>query len=199
LAVLKEFVAQQSFDDIRFDLALRRFLSTFRLPGEAQKIDRMMERFAERFIACNPATQLSSDSAYILAFSIIMLNTDLHNPAVKNKIKKTSFIRNNLDVLTKTLPDDPLTLTYRQMLSAIYDAIKEEQIQLHDANGDPMHENPFFYTFFNPEREGWLTKRGGRIKTWKRRYCILTGSCLYYFKFDACTQYVFMISKLKTK
>ena len=26
----------------------------FRLPGEAQKIDRLMEKFAARYIACNP-------------------------------------------------------------------------------------------------------------------------------------------------
>ena len=32
-----------------FDEAIRHFLSGFRLPGEAQKIDRMMEKFAERF------------------------------------------------------------------------------------------------------------------------------------------------------
>lgn len=36
-------------------LALRRqFLWSFRLPGEAQKIDRMMEAFAQRYCQCNP-------------------------------------------------------------------------------------------------------------------------------------------------
>ena len=33
---------------------LRVFLLGFRLPGEAQKIDRMMELFAHRYCACNP-------------------------------------------------------------------------------------------------------------------------------------------------
>jgi len=31
-------------------------------------------------------------------------------------------------------------------------------------------------------KEGWLTKQGGSIKSWKRRYCILKDSKLYYFK-----------------
>jgi len=31
----------------------REFLWSFRLPGEAQKIDRMMECFAERYCECN--------------------------------------------------------------------------------------------------------------------------------------------------
>ncbi|KFO80354.1 Cytohesin-2, partial [Cuculus canorus] len=30
------------------------FLWSFRLPGEAQKIDRMMEAFAQRYCLCNP-------------------------------------------------------------------------------------------------------------------------------------------------
>jgi hypothetical protein len=34
----------------------RAFLSSFQLPGEAQKIDRMMEQFAQRYCDCNPGT-----------------------------------------------------------------------------------------------------------------------------------------------
>lgn len=37
------------FTGMVFDEAIRHFLQGFRLPGEAQKIDRMMEKFAERF------------------------------------------------------------------------------------------------------------------------------------------------------
>ena len=32
----------------------RAFLGSFHLPGEAQKIDRIMEIFAERYLFCNP-------------------------------------------------------------------------------------------------------------------------------------------------
>ena len=55
---------------------------TCRLPGEAQKIDRLMEKFAERFLKCNPGSFKSADVAYVLAYSVIMLNTDAHNPQV---------------------------------------------------------------------------------------------------------------------
>lgn len=34
----------------------RQFLAGFRLPGESQKIDRIMEKFAERYIKTNPDT-----------------------------------------------------------------------------------------------------------------------------------------------
>ncbi|EGG18905.1 pleckstrin domain-containing protein [Cavenderia fasciculata] len=32
------------------------------------------------------------------------------------------------------------------------------------------------------DREGWLTKQGGAIKTWRRRWFVLKGKKLYYFK-----------------
>ncbi len=68
--------------------ARRTFLSGFRLPGEAQKIDRLMEKFAERYVSCNPDAFKSADVAYVLAYSVILLNTDAHNPQVKNKMTK---------------------------------------------------------------------------------------------------------------
>lgn len=39
---------------IKQDIFFRQFLWSFRLPGEAQKIDRMMECFAERYCQLNP-------------------------------------------------------------------------------------------------------------------------------------------------
>jgi Sec7 domain len=43
LKVLHEFVDSMDFGGMAFDLAIRYFLAGFRLPGEAQKIDRLME------------------------------------------------------------------------------------------------------------------------------------------------------------
>jgi brefeldin A-inhibited guanine nucleotide-exchange protein len=48
------FVDLMDFTDMRFVDALRVFLQSFRLPGESQKIDRYMLKFAERYIAGNP-------------------------------------------------------------------------------------------------------------------------------------------------
>ena len=85
-------------------MALRLFLSKFRLPGEAQKIDRIMEavhifislsfhetilifffleQFAKHYCAQNKDCFPHEDVAYMLSFSLIMLNTDLHNPNIK--------------------------------------------------------------------------------------------------------------------
>jgi hypothetical protein len=55
----------------------------FRLPGESQKIDRLMEKFADRYCENNPDVFATADTAYTLAFSVIMLNTDLHSAQVR--------------------------------------------------------------------------------------------------------------------
>ena len=45
----------------------RQFLWSFRLPGEAQKIDRMMEAFAQRYCQCNAGVFQSTGNAILLS------------------------------------------------------------------------------------------------------------------------------------
>jgi brefeldin A-inhibited guanine nucleotide-exchange protein len=86
LRVMYSYVDSFNFQGLEFDEALRSLLFGFRLPGEAQKIDRIMEKFAERYCKCNPKAFTSADTAYVLAYSVVLLNTDAHNPMVKNKV-----------------------------------------------------------------------------------------------------------------
>ena len=53
--VMYRYVDKIEFTDMAFVAALRLFLNNFRLPGEAQKIDRLMEKFASRYLESNPA------------------------------------------------------------------------------------------------------------------------------------------------
>ena len=50
--VMYSYVDQIDFTSLVFVPALRKFLGGFRLPGEAQKIDRLMEKFAACYIEC---------------------------------------------------------------------------------------------------------------------------------------------------
>ena len=52
--MLAAFVDLHDFSDLILVQALRQFLWSFRLPGESQKIDRMMECFAKRYCELNP-------------------------------------------------------------------------------------------------------------------------------------------------
>lgn len=73
--VRKAFAVQFDFQNMRVDMALRVFLESFRLPGEAQKIERLMQTFSQRLFEQSPEPLSSPDTAFVLAYSIIMLNT----------------------------------------------------------------------------------------------------------------------------
>eukprot|EP01135_Chromosphaera_perkinsii_P001666 Nk52_evm43s208 gene=Nk52_evmTU43s208 len=95
LSVLRSYVHLFVMENLELDVAVRRFMRRFRLPGEAQKIDRIMEEFSKGYCKENPDKFSKSDTAYVLAFSIILLNTDIHNPNVRRKMTLDDFIRNN--------------------------------------------------------------------------------------------------------
>ena len=92
LKVMHAYVDSFNFEALDFGEAIRFFLRGFRLPGEAQKIDRIMEKFAERYCKCNPNSFTSADTAYVLAYSVILLNTDVHNNMVKDKVSLENFL-----------------------------------------------------------------------------------------------------------
>ncbi|KAB1274830.1 Cytohesin-2 [Camelus dromedarius] len=150
LAVLHAFVDLHEFTDLNLVQALRQFLWSFRLPGEAQKIDRMMEAFAQRYCLCNPGVFQSTDTCYVLSFAVIMLNTSLHNPNVRDKPGLERFVAMNRGINEGgDLPEE--------LLRNLYDSIRNEPFKIPEDDG-----NDLTHTFFNPDREGWLLKLGGR-------------------------------------
>lgn len=73
------YIDISDFSSMTIVQALRKQLDGFRLPGEAQKVDRIMEKFASRYVECCGLGEFTSaDTVYILSYSIIMLATDLH-------------------------------------------------------------------------------------------------------------------------
>lgn len=171
MKVLDNFINLHSFSNLILVQALRQFLWSFRLPGEAQKIDRMMEKFAIRYCQQNPGVFSDTDTCFVLSFAVIMLNTSLHNPSVKEKPSLDKFITMNRGINNgQDLP--------RQLLESLYESIKQEPFKIPEEDG-----NDLMLTFFNPDREGWLWKQGGRYRGWKRRWFILNDKCLYYFEY----------------
>lgn len=78
---------------LSFDTALRMYLESFRLPGESQKINRVMESFGQRYHSQCPELFKNPDAVYILAYSTIMLNTDQHNNQVGGTSKAPAGLR----------------------------------------------------------------------------------------------------------
>lgn len=129
IKIMHAFVDQMDFARTRFVDALRTFLQSFRLPGEAQKIDRVMLKFAERYTTGNPNAFANADTAYVLGYSVIMLNTDQHSAQVKKRMTVEDFIKNNRGINDNAdLPDEYLT--------GIFDEIAHNEIVLDTERAD---------------------------------------------------------------
>lgn len=87
------------------------------LPGEAQKIDRIMVEFSAAFRkAATPEfrEKNAEDALFVLAFAVVMLNSDLHNQAVKQRMTLPQF-RRNLEG-TIALTEEESAQLYMQVL-----------------------------------------------------------------------------------
>ncbi|KAL0334483.1 UNVERIFIED_CONTAM: Brefeldin A-inhibited guanine nucleotide-exchange protein 1 [Sesamum radiatum] len=119
MKVMHAYVDSFNFDKMGFGEAFRSLLRGFSLPGEAEKIDRIMEKFAERYCKCNPSSFSSADTAYVLAYSVVVLNMDAHY----STMTKADFIRNNRGIDDgKDLPED--------YLGTLYDDIMNNEIKM---------------------------------------------------------------------
>ncbi|KAG7103231.1 hypothetical protein HYQ44_017319 [Verticillium longisporum] len=90
--VLEAYLDLFDFDGKRVDEALRVLLETFRLPGEAPLIERIVTVFADRYCAnATPTEVANQDAVFVLTYAIILLNTDQHNPTVKKTSKRMTL------------------------------------------------------------------------------------------------------------
>ncbi|CAG9855540.1 unnamed protein product [Phyllotreta striolata] len=127
MAVLECFAAELDLSGMQVDVALRKFQQHFRMPGEAQKIERLMEIFSQRYCQCNVdivGKLRSPDTIFVLAFAIIMLNTDLHTPSIKpeRRMRCDDFIKNLRGI------DDCGDID-SNMLTGIYDRVKANEFK----------------------------------------------------------------------
>ncbi|KAG1819513.1 uncharacterized protein BJ212DRAFT_1445963 [Suillus subaureus] len=121
LELLKEFLGLFDFKDKPIADAMREMLETFRLPGESQQIARITETFASIYFASGPAEIKTEDAVYVLAYSVIMLNTDLHNPQIRKRMTIEDYKRNLRGV------NDGTNFS-PEFLQNIYDSIRKREI-----------------------------------------------------------------------
>ncbi|KAL6226487.1 hypothetical protein ACLB2K_000449 [Fragaria x ananassa] len=136
IQVLREYTETFGFAGMNLDSGLRTYLETFRLPGESQKIERILEVFSKNFYEQQPTDIFANkDTVMILCYSLIMLNTDQHNPQVKKKMTEDEFIRNNRAINGgKDLP--------RDYLSDLFHSISNTAIAVFGQSGLQLEMNP---------------------------------------------------------
>uniref|UniRef100_A0A915KF72 SEC7 domain-containing protein n=1 Tax=Romanomermis culicivorax TaxID=13658 RepID=A0A915KF72_ROMCU len=122
--ILKAFVQSFDFRNVRLDQALRPFLETFRLPGEAAEISMVMEHFSEHWHDSNKKPFRSVDAAFTLSYAVIMLNTDQHNALAKrqNQPMTCEAFKKNLNGVNGGQNFD------HQMLEEMYRAVSHNEI-----------------------------------------------------------------------
>lgn len=169
--VLIEYTARFDFEGWQFTEALRVYLESFRLPGEAQKIDRIVQSFANRYYLqniskdepsdgidgstmkassentnkraddelvddslsngnpnVNQSVLKSADAAYVLSFSVVMLNTDQHNDSIRKRMSLEDFVKNCRGINDgEDLP--------KWFLAQVFDSIAAVEIRMSDEAG----------------------------------------------------------------
>ena len=137
-----------SFVGLNVEQGLRHFLTNcgFRLPGEAQKIDRIISTFSQCYWEDNAGDNSKcpfhdQDTVFLISFAIIMLNTDLHKASMfaappgqtipkqkqRKKMTKEEFMKNLRGV------DNSEDLS-REYLAQIYDSIAANPIAIYRSN-----------------------------------------------------------------
>ena len=113
------------FRGLALDAALRLAFAAIHVPGEAQKVDRVIHAFATAYYRQEPGPFVDATAAYVAAFSTMLLNTDQHNPAVRAKMGLEAFLKNNKGINGGA----DLPPAY---LEALYWAVVNEEIRAHE-------------------------------------------------------------------
>ncbi|KAL9029076.1 MAG: hypothetical protein Q9196_002639 [Gyalolechia fulgens] len=92
--VLRSYVRGFKFFGDPLDMSIRKLLMEVELPKETQQIDRVLQAFANRYHECNPGIYASPDEAYFIAFSLLILHTDVFNKNNKHKMQKLDYTKN---------------------------------------------------------------------------------------------------------
>lgn len=91
---LRKYMRGFSYFGDPLDMSIRKLLMEVELPKETQQIDRFLQAFSDRYHECNPGIFASPDKAYFIAFSILILHTDVFNKNNKRKMQKPDYIKN---------------------------------------------------------------------------------------------------------
>jgi len=115
--ILEYFIDSYNFKNFHILEAMRILFSDFNLVGEGQIVDRIVKFFGQKYHRDNPTTFKIPDVAYYLAFSIMLLQTDLHRPEVDKKMSPQVFINNFNLVCKDGVEDNVLIDVYNRVLN----------------------------------------------------------------------------------
>lgn len=134
VSILQAIFAKLDFTGLGFVTSLRLFLSKMYLPGDSLKIDRLLLTFAEHYSRQNIDVISNPDTAYALAYSVLLLNTQLYTGRFNLGVTKSEFIMDNRGINHGA--DLP-----KELLEEIYHQISSNQLKINQNAEDTKQPN----------------------------------------------------------
>ncbi|KAL1515015.1 hypothetical protein AB1Y20_004083 [Prymnesium parvum] len=146
-AAIRSFMRSFDFGGLSLDGGLRLVFAALKMPGEAQKVDRVMQAFAHAYYRDEPGPFASEKAAYVMSFSLMMLNTDQHNAAVRTKMTLEQFVHNNRKINEGAdLPP--------AFLAALYFEVQRREIKAcEDAHTSPRPPTVWRWRYLQQRRD----------------------------------------------
>lgn len=140
--VLQVFVQSFNFTASPINKALRFFLTILRLPSDPQKMSSIIKLFANQWHEGNKKAFAGvSDVAYQVAFSIIMLNIDLHHHNAK-RLNASMTVETFVSTLRTR---DGCANIGEERLTEIFNKIKDEDIMMQRGMTKAAKENALWW------------------------------------------------------
>lgn len=134
--ILQNYINLFDFSNLTIDQSIRLFLSSFRIVGEGQIVDRLLDMFSVAFYDSHKDT-FFHDAASVHLFSVawLMLHTSMHN---KNVVKKDTLT----DFLSLLKGQNNGEDYDTQFLTDIYNSVKRSKILIEE---DTKCNSPAFW------------------------------------------------------
>ncbi|KAG9008231.1 hypothetical protein FRB90_009031 [Tulasnella sp. 427] len=100
---VQHYMDHFDFKGYRLDNAFRHLCGKLYLKAETQQVDRILEQFGRRYWDCNPGNIFGNPSVvHSVAYSLLLLNTDLHIAELTSHMSRGQFVRNTLYAVTES-------------------------------------------------------------------------------------------------
>ncbi|KAK4054533.1 hypothetical protein OIV83_001027 [Microbotryomycetes sp. JL201] len=132
---LRRWIVFFDFAGLRLDVAFRRLCSKIYLKAETQQVDRILAQFSRRYHETNPGSLYgSADVVHAVAYSLLLLNTDLHVVDSASRMSRQQFVRNTLSAV-QTLGEENSDTQPALLFGDNGEASKEEEADQVFGNG----------------------------------------------------------------
>lgn len=106
MRVRQAYVELFDWQNLNILAALRGLCGKLYLKGEAQQVDRILDAFSNRWCACNPSHGFkATDVVHTICYSVLLLNTDLHQAEIETKMTRQQFLKNILPTIRRVVTD----------------------------------------------------------------------------------------------